>query len=496
MNASAQKNTTNFLSYKVSEPYRVFDAHVKMYLTYENNTVSVKIDGGKVLLQKIEGSSMTEVSRTEYMDFEPGFVLEQLVEMEGFAYLFYSAWDRPNTTEQLFVRKIDLSTAKFVGENENVVKVKGKVTGGNGNKFIITRSFDKSTILIKYRKQPEVRDDSVNKDNYGLMVLDDKLQTVWEEEVKMPYTESEMTVLEYTIDSEGRVYMLINKKQSQNPDIGIFIISDGEIEASKSEIAVENKSLVSYGFFEGPNNVLLLAGYYNNDNSYGGVDGVFSFELDKNGEVTSKNMYEIPREIISQYTSARSQEKLKKSEGKGNDLSMQSLRLKSLNVADDKSIAIVGEVYFSVTTTTQNGTTTKHYYEDVLVTKISPEGELQWMRKLPKRQVGTKGAGFKYFRNENSHYVLFIDDEKNLVPDVNEEPNSHLPGRGGLLMVTKIDDESGEVTKMAALDLKDAQGYNLGQLGMGRIYDISDNTFGVECYVGKKQDVSIQFTVE
>src|SRR5690606_15926520 len=132
----------------------------------------------------------------------------------------------------------------------------------------------------------------------------------------------------------------------------------------------------------------------------------------------------------------------------------------------------------------------------VLVTKISSDGELMWMRKIPKRQTGTNGTSMKYIRNENNHYVLFIDNIKNLVPDVNEEPATHAGGRGGFLMVNKIDDETGEVTKASAFDLRDAKGYNLDQLSMGRIYDISDNTFGVECYIGKKEDVTIRFTVE
>src|SRR5690606_17189488 len=182
-----------------------------------------------------------------------------------------------------------------------------------------------------------------------------------------------------------------------------------------------------------------------------------------------------------QYTSTKEQEKIDKREDKGNDLTMGSLRMRYLHVGGDNSITIVGEVFYTVTYTTQNGTRTKYYYEDVLVTKINSNGELSWMKKIPKRQVGTSGTGIKYIRSNNNHYVLFIDNIKNLELDINTEPATHSGGRGGFLMVHKIDDETGDFIKASVFDLRDAKGYNLGQLTMNRIVDISDNTFGVEC---------------
>jgi len=494
---NAQSDSKNFLSYEVSEPYQVIDAYNKMYFSYNENIISVKISGAKIIVQKIDGNSLKEVSRKEYTDFKPGFALEQVIEMNGHGYLFYSAWDRANTTEQLFARRIDFENGTIDSKDIDITKVKGKVLGGNGNKFTIVRSYDQSKILVRYKKYPEERSAAINKDNYGLMVLDNKLEQIWADEVKMPYTEKEMSLLDYTIDSEGFVYLLIDKKIDGNSNVEILIIKDGEVEKNKTEIAVENKTLVTYGFYEGANNKLLLSGYYRNSKTWGsGVDGVFNFELDNSGDILNRNMYEIPVEIMKQYVSPKSQEKIDKSEGKGNDLTMGSLRMRYLHVADDNSITIVGEVFYIVTTTTQNGTSTRYYYEDVLITKIDAKGELSWMKKLPKRQTGTNGCGIKYIRNNDNHYVIFIDNIKNLVPDINLEPETHRGGAGGFLMVNKIDDKTGDVVKASVFDLRDAKGHDLGQLSMDRIIDISENTFGVECYIGKKKDVTIKFSVD
>jgi len=403
--------------------------------------------------------------------------------------------------------------------------VDGKITGGAklnfgtgisfsiAKKFAFEKSFDNSKLLIKYRKVPEKKNDKISFDQIGMYAYDSEMNEISGQLVKMPYTEAEMNNLAYTIDSDGDIYILTEvmkngktkryeKDGTANFDVKLLTVDKGKTDASSVKVELTGKVINQIGFFEGPKGELYVAGYYGNAKksvAYS-TDGMFYFTMDASGELNNAIDVEIPVNIMKQYTSERSQKKMDKKEDDGDDLSMSNMILRNLIVDSDGSVVFVGEKHYSVTTTDSKGNQrTTYYYQNMLMAKLSKDGELLWMNQLPKSQSGGSprgGMGYKYMQSGDSHYVLFLDHVANVTLGLSEIPKRHSDGAGGYLTGFKVDDNTGKITRFSILDTRNAQGIGLHQFNTSRIVELSANKFALECYKKDKEDIMITIDVK
>ncbi len=518
----AQVKLSKDFDFSLSTPYEVTDGSIKTYYGKDGEILSVKVDGEAVFIQKYQKNTLNQISSKMYEDFEKGYVTENIYNFADKYYLFYSAWDKGNKTEQLFVREIDFEKGDFVGKSKRIIAVNGKVTGGDGNKFSIEPSFNEKHLMIYYREKPESRNDKVNKDEIGFYMFDENMEVEWKKTAKMPYTESQMNNIAYAVNQNGSAFILsevlpagekdrFNKQEIPNFKLELLVVSESGVEINGAEIKLKNKTVTQVSFFEGKDNDLILAGFYGNKGSKG-TDGIFMVKLTDTGGLNDEVSFEIPTELMKENMSDRAQKKMDKKEDKGIDLSMSNMKLRDLIFNKDGSLVMIGEKYYTITTYNSQTKSyqTTYYYEEMLISKINANGSLAWMKKLPKKQVRTtsglglgfsigfsnNGLGYKYIQGKNSHYLLFLDNVKNLELASNEAPKPHTDGQGGFLTGYKINDASGTVEKLSILDTRDAKGTELFQFAPNRIVKVTDNVFGVECYKKKKEDVMVKITLK
>lgn len=498
--------------YKVSEPYKVIDAGTKAYFSSaeKGKMLSVKINGKDVNFQSFDARSMKEIKRAKVSDLPKGFQIEALTWLGGRIYLFFALWDKESETEQLFAREIDFDNCQFKGEAKKIITRKGKMAYPA---FSFLYSQDKSKILVQSRRKPEKVRDDVSYDRIIMSVLDENLALVAENEIKMPYTEKQMDNVDYSIDSEGNPYILakvrpdgsdhnVKGKRGEkvaNYHIELFKINIKAATIKVSKVEVEEKFLVEIWLYEGTDNTMLCAGYYNK-NAGSGADGLFLFRISKEGEIEHKKFYEIPLEILNQYVSERTQEKNERKE-KNNNVEFNYLEMRELIVQDNNSIILIGEQYYvTVSYDSKGNARYTYHYDDMLITKIAPNGELAWMRKLPKRQFGGRGRGgmgFEHMAIGGNHYLVFLDNIKNLELNVDKFPAAHSDGKGGFLTAYRIDDANGKVGKVSILDTKKiAEGYSLYQFRTERMLPVSEDEFLIEFYIRGKEDVMIKVKVK
>ena len=476
----------------------------------------VKITGRRVTIQKFSSAGMKFIKIKVHEDMPKGYVMENLRKVGENYYLFYSLWDRANETEQLYYREIDFSAGSFNGPAKRLLKIKGRLAGfftGGGwsmgvtDKFSFNVSFDETKLLIQYRRKPLIRDDSKNYDVIGFNVFDPELEEVWSEEVRMPYTEAQMSNLDYSVDADGNAYILasvFNGTSRTTSHIELLRIENETGEIDITEIKVGTMFIKNIWLYEGPNDYMVCAGFYSKLKSSNNADGIFLAKAGKDGEVYDVAKYEIPLSVLNQYTSARTQKKTSKREKK-NKAEFDELELRNLIIGDDGSIVMIGEQYYVLvhTSYSSDGKSRTYYtyhYNDMLITKIDPDGELAWMKKLPKRQTGRKGRGgmgYKYVYDEKSdeHFLLFLDNFKNMELSLDQVPANHSDGAGGFLTAYKIDGEDGAVTKASIFNVKDVNGTAVYQFQTGRIFSTKPGEIMVEVYKKKKEDVMIRIDV-
>lgn len=538
----AQKALSTDYDYKVSKPYKVVDARSKEYFSNGKEVLGVKIKANKnqVLLQKYNIDNMSEIGKKTYNDLPKNFLYEGLVQAQGKYYFFYSSWSGKKTKhERLYYREIDFENGTFKGESKQVIDHQGKLAefyvsnkmdraiamSAFGNysygkmfnamfaglpKFKISTSTNESKILIQYRKKPKVKKDTKSWDIIGYKVYDTEMNETWAKTYTMPYTERRMNILDNLIDQNGKVYMLAKvfhddsnrdkkrrRDKSANYHIELFEITDTADKIKTSKISLDDKFINDIVLVQSKEDELLCSGFYNKGRTKNSSDGLFTYKIDLNGKLISKNHYEIPLGIINQYVKNRTKKKNARKDKKGK-AEINALALKNIITNGDGSITLVGEKSYVVehrNYKTGKVTYTFHY-EDVLISKINANGELAWMKKIPKRQKGVIGKGglsYSYFNANGNHYLIYLDNVKNFDLPLNKRPAMHMDGKGGYLTAVKINDQTGELVKGSILDFRRIKGDIVAyQFNTDRIVKTKDNEFFVEVYKKKKEDIFLR----
>ena len=527
----AQKKLSTDYSYTVSEPYKVVDAEEKFYLSDEQGGVlTIKFDGKEIYIQRFDGNKPGLLREKKYESFLPKhYVVEDVKKLGNKYYVFYSLWDGDNDKEQLFAAEVDFDKAEFSGAPQLMMKVDGKVTGNYSgrmmdfdirNKFDVMTSYDKKAILVKYRKKPEVKNDKKSFDIIGLGSFDGNLKKTATNEITMPYTERRMNNLDYQIDSKGNLYMLTkvfhddsndDKKSKKdtvaNYHIELFTIKSGSDKMNTTKLENKDKFINSLFIFDLPSSTSLIAGgYYSNGkgkNFMDNSDGVMTFKIKEDGTVFDQFNYDIPLEIINEYESEKSIKKNKRKEEKGEGAKLTGLRLNDLEAQKDGSLVLVGEQFKIVSRTYTSNTGTKtvynYYYEDILVTKINPDGNLGWMSKVPKKQIGAKGQGgmsYKFFSTPAEYYLVFLDNVKNIDLPKDKAPEVHSDGKGGYLTGVRLSAVDGTYKKGSILNAREVDDFKLHQFSTNRIIKTSDSSFIVEAYKKSKEDIMVKVVLK
>lgn len=496
-----------------SEPYPVVDALSKMYYPINSNTIlGVKIQGkkqNKFIFQIFSGEQMNlKSSVTELME-EKGFNFEYIMRMKDKMYFFYSIYDKPNTTEQLFVRSINTSEGGFDSEAKLLVSVPKKITGSYyyrysaQGKFNIDVSSTGETFVIKYRINPEEKDDSRNTDMIGMQVFNSStLDKIWSHDFLMPYTESMMDNLDFAVDSHGNGYFLIrkykeeqtrkNREDADNESLAILIAgSAGEL--NEVEFTLGDKLISTVYMKENSKGDIICAGYYRKPKSYG-IDGTFVSILDSKGTLSEPKLYEFSLDFIKKYKrmSERGKKKLEKADDK-DDLSLNNLYMRDVEILADGGIVLAGEIFYVTTYTDSKGNTrTTYHYDDVIVVKINANGELGWMQKFPKRSTF---ESFKLLVSEKYTYVLFSDNPKNA--DISEDQGPHASfAKERFVIAYRTNNATGERKHLALFGFKQIDGTPVYQYALNRVIGLTDNSFAVELYIKQKSDMMFKVEFE
>lgn len=527
LQAYSQKELSNDYKYDVSSPYRVRDADLKTYFSQGNEVMSIKFDDRDIYIQKFNADKPEFISEKKYEKYFPkGRVIEGLKEINDKFYIFYSLFDKENEIEQLYVQEIDFATGEFSGNPRLFLDVKGRVTLYSYSymgKFQILPTLDKKSVLVKYRKKPEFKNDKKSFDIIGLHSFDGNLNKISNKEITMPYTERRMDNLDYQIDNKGNLFMLTkvyhddsdDDKKSKKDTVANYHIELFTLRADSEKMNIEKienkeKFITRLWMFDSPKGGAIIGGFYNNGKGKHfekNCDGIILFKMKEDGSLTDQFTYEIPLDLINEYASEKEKKKNAKKEEKGEGAKISDLRLTNLVVREDGSIILAGEKQYSITTTTtsfSNGsmstyTSTSYYYTDILVTKINPDGKLGWMKKIPKFQRGFSGQGgmsYKFFSNETDNFFVFLDNVKNIDLPIDKTPAMHSDRHGGYLTAVKIDDINGETKKGSILNAREVEDFELHQFSTDRVIKTSNTNFVFEAYKKKKEDVMIKVTLK
>jgi len=514
---TAQKISDNFIT-TPSKPYQVVDARTKEYVSAEDGTAyMVKKDGEVVYLQKFSYDQMKEVSNKKYEDFQEKSSFVDLVKLKNNLYYIYSVTNKDKSVS-LFSRAIAQETGTFekpVKLHSTSRKVVSANLGSMGAMFMLSdgnfgvhKSFDETKLLITYRLSPLSRKDSENFDEIGFCVFDSNMSPISAKEIKLPYTEANVDNIAYTITNSGEGKALLLNKIKKEYE-WLTVDASGQMEVEKLGLSGE-RLVQNIKMKESANGNIVCAGFYANGldfkMSFSGsgrlsmnANGVLYFEVSKSGELLNNKVFDFSLDFIKQNLSENQREKAEDREKDGK-AGISDLTLTGLEVKSDGSIIVLGEQQWVASEMYGPQTKLVYHFSNVIAVKISKDGNLDWMKKLPKNQAGLDGVGqmsFSYLSGPENDFMVYIDNPKNeKLEPTGGVPAAHKDGAGGFLTAYQINHETGKISKYTIADLMDIKGIKAYQFKAFRIFKAFDNTFLMEVYIKDKKDAMIKFELK
>jgi hypothetical protein len=128
---------------------------------------------------------------------------------------------------------------------------------------------------------------------------------------------------------------------------------------------------------------------------------------------------------------------------------LPSYYIDEIRVMADGTTKMIGEKRQVITNTvcTQYGCTTyyTYYYEDIIVVQIDPSGNIEWAKRIAKRQITTNDnavlSSYALLNRENETILLFNDNGANALYNGVGKVAAMQKGSENVAMLVRIDDE-------------------------------------------------------
>ena len=260
-----------------------------------------------------------------------------------------------------------------------------------------------------------------------LNVHDHQLNKLWSKSFTLPYTQEQLTIRSWTLANDGQVYLLgkvYEEKRNQESKkkggkrkpaykLVIFRFQPTVEKAQEFRLDLQDRFVTDVAFRLSPNNDLNCAGFYANDTK-GVIQGVFFTRLDgQTGAAEVATRKELSAKDIDNFDTQKDRS--------GNEGLDSKFEFKELLLRDDGGIVVTAEEAYRVTTSYYSAGRiyyrTTYYNNEIFITSISPTGQIEWVRLIPKRQEFADTDyfnGYTLMKRSGSMYFLYNDDEDNI----------------------------------------------------------------------------------
>ncbi|GAA4271945.1 hypothetical protein U6A24_10570 [Aquimarina gracilis] len=500
--------------FKTGEKYKRIKSLNTYHVASGNRLVSIKKGRNSMTIQRYSLDKMVEDIKMRQVIEDKG-TFETVMDLGGHAVVFYSVKDKAYGQRISPTGIVAKKPILLINDKENIDRdfgfksTYGFDAGGRINKFAFKKSPDGKKLLTLFR----IKTADNKADKIGITVFSDGLNMLWRRKVTMPHPSNLMQGEDFAIDNEGNFYMtatffdeVSNEKNkletSYRTEVYKINENSGPIEANRLDISGQSITDAVIEFDK--NNIAKVSGFYADNMNKGEISGIFSATLGSKGAVSALAKSDIPSETIENLISQR-EARINEGTQKEDDLKdLEKLRVNDVVFNADGSTTMFGEQRFvdAFTTSSSSGsrTTYKYYYRDIFAFKLSAEGKMIWMHKLPKWQMGTIGKrsmSYLNFMDAGKHYIFYIDDFTNLKRSFEETPTRYFDGKKEFIYLTSyvIDDATGEVSKEAILTGSDIRNARLDVLELTKAARLPNKDIILEAYDGKKNNLLLKISL-
>ncbi|MBP7274371.1 MAG: hypothetical protein KA974_11050 [Saprospiraceae bacterium] len=374
---------------------------------------------------------------------------QEAVLMKGKLYLLSSFHNRSKEISYLFYQQVDKE--KLQAERD-ITKLSEIKTGSYKNAGLFSTKVSKDSSKLAVISQ--LPSDKNKQEQFSIQVFNDGMQQLWQKNIRLPYNDENLSLEEYIIDNQGNIYITgvlyedkAKVRRKGKPTYKYVIISyknEGTIE-HVNKIDLGNQFITDMTYRVANDGNLICSGFYSGKGTYS-IKGTFYFRLNTaSNEISELNTKEFPFDFLTEYLSERNKEKAKNAleAGKTNALpELYQYSLDDLIIRSDGGAVLIAEQYYIEERFDRynngfggfspyggyspwgwggyngyNRMEYVYYYNDIIVVNLQPNGDLEWVTRIPKRQSTIDDGGYflSYAKGvvKDKMYFIFNDNAKN-----------------------------------------------------------------------------------
>jgi hypothetical protein len=422
-------------------------------------------DGGNniMLMSFSDGLKTIQTSTQERVEFFKTNPLNLgFIEMKSNVYWLCETCLNENTDE-VYALRINLKAAKFEGKPVLLSEVP--------RRSLISKaiSLDSSQCIISYLDDASENDE----EKMGVCVFNEKMIKKSKSDFTVTRGRTTINCLQVFLSTKGDSYLLIGKSDKNGTLKSLSILKTNKGTSSYEEIVpeLEGRPLQSIKLCEyQAGNIGIIGYYYQKDKAI--IGGLYMLEYNfesKRFEKNKKGYYDIPEELLLTFETGRA---IRKSAKGVQKLYRDNLRSSFLEVTDvltssDGGVNVIGESRRAGTETTTHYILSVNYYDDIVVVHLKPNGDLGWVKRIPKIQKGYEGfsqnlwlgsCSYKAVMEGSSLYMVYLDNIKNetrdpgrpIIPSVPSSPS-------GLSLYCMKYDDAGSESKRTLMRLHEGK---------------------------------------
>lgn len=265
--------------------------------------------------------------------------------------------------------------------------------------------FESSPYGDFYMYSRDLKSEGNKREMHQIVVLDADYNFVYDQQINLEVEDKLMEMLSFNVDENGNVVVIAKKyeqgkrkegtrkkrdKKEANYHMEFIIVNQNDVLVQKfQEDGIFINSLSALV----DNNEVFVGCYYS-DEKQGRSKGVLTavYEL-STLERTAFNKTPFTDEVISSLTGVTKKKRLERKKRKEDT----KLEGHSLLIGNDGSIVFIGEEDYVVTHSSYSGNPPSwrysytYHFDDILVTKINPDGSLGYFKVIDKTQSSAGG---------------------------------------------------------------------------------------------------------
>jgi hypothetical protein len=380
---------------------------------------------------------------------------EDVLYLNGKLYLLTSFNNTAKKANYLFKQELNTKTLQPSKNLEMIAETEARNKETEGT-FAFAISKD-STKLLVYKALPY---EKKSPERFGFKVFDKDFQLVWEKNIVLPYNDDQFTVEEYRVDEDGNVFLLgvlyedgAKWRRRGRPTYRYVALAymDNGTAFEEYRLDLEDRFITDLTFRIGTDGKLTFAGFYSERGTYS-IKGSYFFRLDpRERAIFNRQASEFSFDFLTAFLSNKARQRAadaierndRRQEPELFDYALDELVLRS-----DGGAVLFAEQYFVEQVDFNNNNfglynpyfspfydpffmsrnamgrqqpDFYYHYNDIIAINLSPDGNIEWASRIPKRQETRNDGGYyssyAMATTRDGFFFVFNDDSRNFGRD-------------------------------------------------------------------------------